>query len=126
MEKVYLLISDYANKWRKYLSKDEYIKEFGEITDDGVALHNAQVAENHEFLMDVVAKLNELLPGEIIAKDSYNKNGEKIKMKIDFFIKKEGSEELIPFQITQEQREMILDIIDATEDFVERDFISIY
>lgn len=126
MEKVYLLISDYANKWRKYVAKDDYIKEFGPITDEEIRVHNAKVAENHEFLMDVVAKLNELLPGEIITKDSYQQNGDKLKMKIEFFVKQEGSEELIPFKISDEDKQMVEDIIDATEDFVEKDFISIF
>lgn len=126
MEKVYLLINDYASKWRKYLPRAEYEKEFGSVTDDELILHNTQVAENHEFLMDVVCKFNELVPGEIVSKDSYETVDGKLKMKLELFTKEEGTDKLTPFIVTDEQRELVHQIIDAVEDFVEQDFISIF
>lgn len=92
MEKLCLLIVDYTTKWRHVLSKQQFNDEFGKISEEEIIAHNLKVLENHEFLMDITHKLNELNPKKL----------------------------------SDEEEQLVVDILHECENFVEKDFISIF
>jgi len=66
MDKFYTLMEQYPN-WRYSCSMEDFFKEHGKLTYEEVEEHNKLVAENHDFIRDIIKKLNEFDPENLTA-----------------------------------------------------------